>query len=218
MPKNPRHDLPNKNTLYLARTGGGKSQAVKQNPEIPGPNQGARVILLDPGHDHARPCTHYFSDRGEFARVLARAHQSGRGYRLAYDGERSVAIFEWFCQCVLAVLDGRWQTYVIVEELARVCPPGGGEAPPAHNQLISEGRKFGLVFHGTSQRPQEISKTDYENCSTWWVGPQKAGSARLFERELGVPAEQLRRLEPLQFYVAREEKPDPELVQLTYRK
>lgn len=221
MARNPRPKLPNLSTLYLARTGGGKSQALKQNPAIPAANQGARVILWDPARDHEKLDgrklgTNYYSDRIEFLRVLSRAHESGKGYRIAYDGERSVDLFEWFCRVVWAVLDGRWPTFVLVEELNAVCPHSA-EAPPDHARLVREGRKYGLQFHATSQRPQEISKTDFENCATWWIGPQKAGSVQRFSKELGVPEPQIRALQPLQFFVWHEADLEPKRVNLAYR-
>lgn len=218
MARNPRPQLPNAHALYLARSGGGKSQALKQTREIPPPNTGARVILFDPARDQWRG-TSYFADPKAFATALAAAERSGRGYRIGYDGPRSVAIFEWWCRCVWAVLDGKRSTFAIVEELGAVCPHPG-EATPAHRRILSEGRKYALHYHATSQRPQEISKTAFENVATWWIGPQKGENIKRFAAALDVPEATVRSLRELEFLVLDERAGPvpPRHVRLSYTK
>lgn len=202
MAKNPRPQLPNPHVLYLARSGGGKSQALKQTSAIPRPHSGARVLIWDPARDQHRGTT-YFNEPKRFALALLEAEKSGKGYRLGYDGPRTVEIFEWWCRCVWAVLDGNRPTFVLVEELGGVCPHPG-EATPAHRRILCEGRKFNLHYHATSQRPQEISKTAFENVATWWIGQQKGVNVKRFADQLDVPEEQVRNLQTLEFLVMDE--------------
>jgi len=211
--KNERPDLPNRNALYLGRSGAGKSQALKQNPDIPA--QGARVVLFDPNCDHA---AHRFTSRADFARALARAEQSGQGYRIAYSGEASPDIHEWWCECLLSVLDGEKLTYVIDEEIASSCSRAG-TADPAYRRVLNQGRKYGMRYHGTSQRPQEIPKTAYENCQILWCGALKQHSARYVAKELGVDAEVIANLPNLEFLRLDEAKGrEVSRIKLTYRK
>src|SRR5712672_4370988 len=152
MARNPRPQLPNLHVLYLARSGAGKSQALKQSSAIPKSPNG-RVVVWDEAHDQARG-TAYFSTPAAFGAALLEAEranrETGRGYRIGYDGPRSVVIFEWWCACVWTVLDGTRPTFVLIEELGAVCPHPG-EATPAHRRILSEGRKFALQYHATTQ-------------------------------------------------------------------
>ena len=217
MAKNPNATLPNRNTLYIARTGGGKSQAVKQNPEIPQPGRGGRVLLWDNARDHWRG-THYLSDPKTYALHVGKAVASGRGFRLGYDGERTLELFEWFCALCWAVLDGRKETVVIVEELGRVCRTHG-RAMPHHERLVSEGRKYGLRYHATNQRTQEIPKTITGNCEIRYTGPQEPDDAAHSAKMVGVSTAELMALQPLEFYVRDYSKaPNARKVQFSYLK
>lgn len=211
--KNENPMLPNRNTLYLGRTGAGKSQALKQNPEIPA--NGARVVLFDPNSDHS---AHRFSSRAEFARALGRADASGKGFRIAYTGTASPDIHEWWCQCVMAILDGNKPTFVIDEEIASSCSRAGA-ADPAFRQLLNQGRKYGMLYHGTSQRPQEIPKTAYDACAVLWVGALKQHSAKYVAKELCVDPEAIANLEKLEFFCMDESAGrEPVRKKLQYKK
>lgn len=211
--KNEKPDLPNRNALYLGRSGAGKSQALKQNREIPA--SGARVVLFDPNCDHP---AHRYAERAAFARALAAADASGKGYRIAYTGAASPAVHEWWCECVMAVLDGNKPTFVIDEEIASSCTRAG-TADPSFRRLLNQGRKYGMRYHGTSQRPQEIPKTAYENCLVLWVGALKQHSAKYLARELGVAPEVIAGLENLEFFCLDETKArEPVRVKLKYKR
>lgn len=211
--KNERPDLPNRNTMYLGRSGAGKSQALKQNPEIPA--SGVRVVLFDPNCDHP---AHRYADRAAFARALAKAEASGKGFRIAFTGAASPDVHEWWCQCVCAILDGEKLTYVIDEEIASSCSRAG-TADPAFRRLLNQGRKYGMRYHGTSQRPQEVPKTAYENCQVLFVGALKQHSAKYLARELSVGAESISALENLEFFCLDEAAGrEPVRKKLQYRK
>ena len=191
----PRPSLPNKNTLYLARSGGGKSQALKQNREIP--KSGVRVILWDKSHDHK---AHHYDNKRAFIRALMAGLKSGKGFRIAYAGGVDVGDFEWWCKAVWAALDGQNITYVVVEELSEVCL-SVAKASPEAARLLNQGRKYGMRFHGTSQKPQEISKTYYDQCPIKYIGPQIGANIRKFAREIGEPDGRVGDLSDLEFLV-----------------
>jgi DNA helicase HerA-like ATPase len=211
-PPHPNPSLPNKHELYLGMTGSGKSQALAQNKAIP--SAGGNVILWDQAGDHAG--VHY-SNRADFLAAVVRGVQAGRGFRIAFAGEQSVENYEWWWQVVWSVLDGKRQTWAIVEELAAVCPSSGRATPNAAFAL-NQGRKYGLIFHGASQRPADVAKTYYDNCNTRWIGQQRSPALqRRFAEDLGITPGEVAALEPLQFY-RDTGAAVPELVTLQYRK
>lgn len=212
--KNPNPTRPNLSTLYIAMSGAGKSQALKQNEAIPA--SGARVLLFDPNHDHQ--CSRVRGKIGNFAATVAQGIESGRGFRLAWDADPSPDNFEQFCRVVNAALDGNHATYVIAEELS-LYNERVGKAAPMAAAMMNTGRKFGLIFHGTTQRPTEIPKTYYAQCETLWIGRQKTLAAcKAMAAEIGVTPEALKSLPDLAFYVDKPGQGGPELVQLQYRK
>jgi hypothetical protein len=212
IPPNPSTKWPNNHTMYVACSGGGKSQAAMQNPSIP--KKGARVILWDQAGDH--PGLH-FTDRKSFVSALRMGLQRGGGFRIAWAGDDDIDTFEWFCSVVWRVLDGRYKTYLMVEELAAVSP-SPFKATYWAGKLLNQGRKYGLEFHGTTQFPQEVAKTFYRNCLTKYIGMQLDDDMhRKMGKLVGVPPTAIAALEPLQFYL-RLPTPDPaKLVKLKYK-
>jgi len=191
----PRPSLPNKNTLYLARSGGGKSQALKQNRDIP--KSGVRVILWDKSHDHK---AHHYDNKKAFVRALMAGLGSGKGFRIAFSGGVGIEDFEWWCKAVWVALNGSHLTYVVVEELSEVCI-SVAKASPEAARLLNQGRKYGMRFHGTSQKPQEISKTYYDQCPVKYIGPQIGANVRKFAKEIGGADSQVAGLGDLEFLV-----------------
>jgi len=186
-----------------------------QNLEIP--KQGARVILWDNARDQWRN-THYFNNPTEFGQALVAADASGKGYRIAYSGERTPNLFEWFCRLCWSLLDGRYHTYVLVEELGRVCHTSG-RAMPQHERLVSEGRKNGLRYHATNQRTQEIPKTITGNCEVLWLGAQEPMDAFNSAKLLGVHVDELLALHELEFLVRDYQfRPKPQKFALSFKK
>ena len=215
-PVNPNTGHSNRHTLYLAATGGGKSQALAQNADIPA--TGARVILWDPSGDHAG--IHYAQKR-DFLQALAvgirENHQRGRGFRIAYAGPADPKEFEWFMEVCWSVLDGNTKTFVIAEELSAVCI-GTGKATPTAAIFMNQARKYGGVFHGTSQKPQEVSKTYFDQCAIKYIGQQSGLAMRKrMADEIGITKEDIGRLKPLEFYRHDGSANLPDLIRLKYR-
>lgn len=196
--RNPNTALPNKNTLYLARSGGGKSQALLQNKAIPA--KGARVVLWDTNNDHK--ASHY-SSMSAYLKALAAAnnqyYKTGRGFRIAYDGNDTIENYNLWCQALMLILDGNHLTFAIVEELSALCT-SAGKAPPIPAKMMNQGRKYGMIFHGTTQKPQEISKTYFDQCEITFCGRQKTmRQKKIIAEELGVTVDQITRLNELEF-------------------
>lgn len=214
-PVNPNPSLPSAHTLYLATTGGGKSQAVLQNGAIPWRRKGGRIVMWDQSGDY--PGVHCSTRRG-FLSALRAGIAGGTGFRVAFAGPATVENFEWWCAVVWSILDGNHLTHIIAEELSAVCP-SAGKATPNAAVLLNQCRKFGGVFHGVSQKPQEVAKTYYDNAAHKMVGQQKGvAMRRKMAAEIGVTPEQIAALEPLQFYVDDGRAGEPALLKLRYKK
>ena len=211
-PRNANTAHRNEHTLYLAASGGGKSQALAQNKAIP--SKGARVILWDASGDH--PGLH-FEGRAKFIKALQKGISGGRGFRVAYAGS-TVEDFEWWCEVCWSVLDGDHRTYLIAEELSQVCP-SPAKATPCAAVLLNQSRKYGGIFHGTSQKPQEVAKTFYDQCEQKFIGRQKGEAmCKKMGREIGLQPEQIAALKELQFYHDSPKHEKPQLLTLKYKK
>jgi hypothetical protein len=212
MATNPKTQRSNHNACFVAISGGGKSQALKSVL----PSRAVRCLLWDIDNDHAAYNTHYYADRKKYVRAVKSAIKSGAGFRIAWDGSNTVSDFEWWCSVVYAALDGNYVTYIVVEELADVSP-SAGKATQYWGEVNRKCRKFGGRLLWTTQRSQEVSKTAYGQCETYYVGSQKRGSKiRHLADLVGVSEEAISALEPMQFY--RSYRNDLELVTIKYVK
>lgn len=209
--KNPDTSLSNNNTLYLACSGGGKSQALFQNKNIP--RSKVRCLLWDPDEDH--PARRFYS-LPELKKALAEELRRGRGFRLAYSGDADVQTFELWCAMVCSILDGGKLTYVIIEELADVSETAG-KASPWFGRLLRRGRKYGARLHITTQRGTEISKTAYTQCLTKWVGIQEGADTEKMAKLCALSPSQVKELTALEYWVKKAGK-EPERVKLDYKK
>lgn len=194
-PPNPRPELPNRHTLAIGLTGSGKSQVMKQKAPIP--KSGARVVLFDPSRDHSKG-VHYYSNRAQFARALIEANARGKGFRIGYDGVRSPEIYDWWCGCCIALLDGKKELYMMTEELAGVSLHSG-RAMTNHRFLLNESRKYGGVYCATTQFPARISKDVYDNAGTIFFGKTAPRLQSQFSADFGLEPVEFKNLQNLEF-------------------
>lgn len=211
MAVNPSTARSNLNTCYVACSGFGKSQALGNNPAIP--KSKARVVLWDIDHDHK---AQHFEQKTAYIRALRAALRSGKGFRLAWAGRCDQDTFEWWCRVVWSALDGNRETFIIVEELADVSP-NSGKASRWWGQVNRRCRKYGGILHWTTQRSQEVSKTAFDQAAVKYIGyPNDGARVGHLAALAGVSADDLMKLEPLQFY--RREGREVKQVQFKYRK
>ncbi|WP_406827722.1 hypothetical protein [Microbulbifer sp. ARAS458-1] len=198
MAKNERTELPNRHTLYLAKSGLGKSQTLKRRGGLP--KGGARVILWDNNRDHE---AHREAKLSDFFRLLASAERSGKGYRVAYTGEPSPAIFEQWARGVWSILDGRVPHYLVIEEYSDCCAGPNPINPmryPYHRRLWTQSRKYGGIIHATSQRPQLISKDALGNAGDIYASAMDSAAARRVAAEIDIDWRELRACQPGEFW------------------
>ncbi len=156
--------------------------------------------MWDNNRDHT---AHQYNRLGDFFRALDRANKSGRGFRVAYTGEASPDIFELWSRGVWEILNGNKITYLLVEEYSDCCRgPGALSAnkDTYHRRLWTQSRKYGGIFHATSQRPQLISKDALGNAGEIWASSMDSRAAKRVGDEIDVSAAQLKDLTPGNFY------------------
>jgi hypothetical protein len=202
---NTRHE--NRHAIYIGCSGSGKTQALKQNSYL---KKAKRVLLWDIDSDHNAV---RFETRATFARAVASALKSGKGYKVAYSGADAVANFEWFCRLTWAALDGNRETVVVVEELADVSP-SVAKATPEFGRILRKSRKFGGVLLMTSQRGQEIPKTAYNQVSVTYVGQQKGGDIAKVAKDLGLSIDAIAGLQKLNFWVVTQGAAAPQKIKI----
>lgn len=83
-------------------------------------------------------------------------------------------------------LDGKKDTVIIIEELARVTD--AGKASEDFGRLISEGRKYGAIIIATTQRSQEIDKTIFGQVNAKFIGGHEVRDAEYLDKACNVPA------------------------------
>lgn len=214
MAVNQNASLTNNHTGYVAMSGYGKSQALKQNQAIP--SKGVRVLLWDVDEDHK--ASHY-DKRTAFYGALMAGMRSGAGFRIAWSGQSDVKTFEWFCEIAWHCLDGNKPLFLIIEELADVSP-SSGKATPFCGQLFRRSRKYNGQIHWTTQRSQEVPKTAYSQSAVKYIGyPDETCSPRNADelgRIAGVEGAKLYGLQPLEFY--RRADKATEFIKLKYKK
>lgn len=153
----------NRHTLVLGTSGSGKTRWLTKSRDIA---ECKRVLLWDPEHDHWALHCH---TRAEFVRAVKAALVSGKKFRIAYEPQNvTPEEFDWWCGVVWAVLDGRAETVVIVEEIADVVK--AGSAPTNWGFLTRKGRKYGARLYPVSQRPQQVDKTTVGMCPYKFAG------------------------------------------------
>ena len=163
---NPDTSLDNRHRLVLGATGAGKSQLIRELI----PAKGVRLLGWDTDEDHDG---HHIESRAAYAKAVAAAVKSGKPFRLLWSGANDLKTWEWWCNLVFVALDGRFQTEILIEELADVSP-SAGKATPKFGELIRRARKYGGALTMATQRGTEISKTVYTQAAEFWIGRQEA--------------------------------------------
>ena len=191
MARNPKHNRENKHCFVAAKTGGGKSQAMR-NLIIP--RQGIRALFWDVDDDHY--CTRY-KDKGAFLRALKAADKTGKPFRIGWNGDDTLDTFVWFCEVAWAILDGNRETWVVCEEMADL--DLGQKMPGFFRKIMVRGRKYGAVVVTTTQRCQEVPKALITQPARRFIGLHEDQDARYLERAVGIKADAIEALKPLQF-------------------
>lgn len=198
MAKNEDSSLPLRSVFVTAKTGGGKSQ-IMRNDIIP--KSGIRAFFWDVDKDHN--CTR-FDNKGLFLKATKAAIDSGKPFRIGWSGEDSQEVFVWFCEVVRRCLDGDHDTWIVLEELADL--EMGQKTLQGLGFLLKRGRKYGAIVVSNTQRVQEVPKALITQSKTVYIGLQEAHDAKYLERVLGIPAKNIENLQELSFYTKKDKE------------
>lgn len=180
---------------FFGSSGSGKSAAVKQGLEA---NTGPRRLLIwdtmDEYGDFAKLCT----SLGSAVQLTKRPEFALRYVPGGVSGAKLVERFDTFCAIAYAAGD----CHLVVEELQTVTQPG--RAPAAWSDCTLRGRHKAMRVIGVSQRPASVDKNFYSNATFVRTGRLNfVDDVRCMANVLGVPDDQIRNLQPLE-YVQRE--------------
>lgn len=115
-------------------------------------------------------------------------------FRPSFNKEIRARQFNVFCKAVWEAKD----TLCIVEELAMVTTPQ--RAPEGWQQLTCTGRSEGITIVGLSQRPAQVDKDFFDNCTELHTGFLAGKRSRqVMAEELGVPESDIAALGPLEY-------------------
>ena len=191
MARNENPSLPNRNTFICGTSGTGKSNVTRQ---LVKKAKLSRLVGWDVDKDH--PFRHRVYSISDLIDYLKLNGHKAR-FSVAYSGPVSQEAFELFCAAVFSILDGTKDTGVLCEEMADVS--NVGKAKPHLGTLMRRGRKFGMVFFGVSQKPQEVSSTVYDQCNYFYIGRLKRLGAKRIYEETDLHPDAIRQLADLQF-------------------
>lgn len=127
--------------------------------------------------------------------VLAMKNPQFRiAFRPSFNDKLRAQQFDVFCKAV-------WQAKnvkCLVEELAMVTTPQ--RAPEGWKQLTCTGRSEGITIIGMSQRPAQVDKDFFDNCTELHCGFLAGKRSRqVMAEEMGVEEGDIRGLESLQY-------------------
>lgn len=197
MARNPDEGLGNLHTIYVASSGGGKTQAMAENlRRVPGSKK--RVLVWDT-HSSFKGLS--CKTLSEFGKQLLKHDDSG-DFCICYQGKGGAATFSLFAKMVWEFARGDMITYVVIDEVAD-CTESIGKDRSGFGELLRGGRKFGLRIHTTAVSVAEVPNTVWRESKTKWIGQQDNQSdlKRCADALVTVTSEQIQQLKPLEFIV-----------------
>lgn len=123
----------------------------------------------------------------------------GKNFRVAFQPSFDDAVrkqqFDALCKAAVHAGDVR----LVVEELSFVTSPSF--APPGWKMVTSVGRHKGLRVIGASQRPAQVDKAFWSNCTEIHCGfLNYEEDQKTMAKVLGVTVDDIKGLEPLQYF------------------
>jgi hypothetical protein len=171
----------------------GKSSLMKSETARARPS---RLMVWDPKREYAK-FGGVTSSLAEVARVVSSERRFAVVYQpppAALHAEAMQKAFDHFCRCAVEAGDLR----LVVDELADVTKAGW--APRGWQIVTRQGRHASLVIQGASQRPADVDKSFYGNCSRLVVFRLNAeGDVDRMAKALRRPPEEIAGLAPLEY-------------------
>lgn len=174
----------------MGSTGCGKSAWVRQVMLL---KSDKRLAIWDYKREYQDIADLVTENLGAAVRAIA-GKQFRVAFRPSFDDKVRAQQFNIFCKAV-------WQaknTKVLIEELAMVTTPQ--RAPEGWKQLTCTGRSEGISIIGCSQRPAQVDKDFFDNCTELHCGFLAGKRSRqVMADELGVEESDIAGLEPLHY-------------------
>jgi hypothetical protein len=174
----------------IGATGSGKGVFIK-NYELKKSER--RLLLWDYMREYG-PLTDLQTAKLAVALQSLTAPQFRTAFQPDFDDKVRAKQFDVFCKA--AVHAGNLR--LVVEELAFVTSPSF--APAGWKMVTSVGRHRGLRVIGASQRPAQVDKAFWSNCTEIHCGfLNYEDDQKTMARTLGVPISDIQGLKPLEF-------------------
>lgn len=152
-----------------------------------------RLAIWDYKREYADLADLVTENLGKAVRAMQGA-QFRVAFRPSFNDKLRAKQFDIFCRTV-------WHSknaLVLIEELAMVTTPQ--RAPPGWKQLTCTGRSEGIMIVACSQRPAQVDKDFFDNCTELHCGFLAGKRSRqVMADELGVPEADVMALEPLYY-------------------
>lgn len=196
MPDKPNESLSNNHTIFVASSGGGKTQAMVQKiKQIKGKK---RLICWD---THASFKGKKLKNIIELVEELIKNYDND-DFCICYQGKGGEQNFKKFTDMIWEFARGDKITHVVVDELAD-CTESIGKDRTGFGNLLRGGRKFGLVVYSTAVSVAEIPNTVWRESRTKYIGQQDNMSdiKRCADALIGVDQKDIKSLKPLEFLI-----------------
>ena len=133
-----------------------------------------------------------------------KAWKSGKAFRVSYKPKApSRKEMLWFCELMWEASDGNRRLDVVIEELARSVETAGKEDSRL-GEMLTGGRKFGIVVHSVFQRSTEVPKTIISQSPFKIIGLQQSrADAKRMADECDIQIEEIGKLVPLTYWVKK---------------
>lgn len=174
----------------MGSTGCGKSAWVRQALLL---KSDKRLAIWDYKREYHDIADLVTENLGAALRAIA-GKQFRVAFRPSFDDKVRAQQFNLFCKAVWHAKN----TKCLIEELAMVTTPQ--RAPEGWKQLTCTGRSEGITIIGCSQRPAQVDKDFFDNCTELHCGFLAGKRSRqVMADELGVEEGDIAGLEPLHY-------------------
>jgi hypothetical protein len=175
----------------IGATGSGKGVFIK-NYALKKSDR--RLLIWDYMQEYSQFVDLSTDKLGQVIRGLSAPHFR-MAFRPSYDDKQRAKQFDAFCKAAVEAGNVR----VVVEELAFVTQ--ASHAPAGWKMATSIGRHKGLRLIGASQRPAQVDKAFWSNCTEIHCGfLNYDDDQKVMAKALGVEVADIKSLEPLEYF------------------